>query len=70
MAAKPMAAPGAPPRDFATALEEMDPNEAEPDMDSDDSGLNPEQASLAEAMGMSSSEAAALKQFIETCKKY
>ncbi len=55
------------PRDFAAALEDA-PAEVEAPED-DESGLNPEQTSLAEAMGMTSSEASALKQFIETCYK-
>lgn len=69
MAAKGSMAPGVPaskPRSFDEALESAPAEVAAPA--EGDSDLDPEQTSLAEAMGMSASEASALKQFIGTCK--
>lgn len=64
-------APAAPPtggempmKDLASALEET-PDEVEPDADVDDA-LDPEQASLAEEMGLSPEQGLALRRFVET----
>ena len=75
MAAKgTMTAPGTPPegamppKDFASALEEMPEEVAEGETMADgDVSLDAEQSDLAEQMGFSPEEAVALKRFIESC---
>lgn len=51
-------------KDLASAIEEV-PEEVEPDADTDDA-LDPEQASLAEEMGLSPEQGLALRRFVET----
>jgi len=64
----PAADEAAPRKDFMSAMEEL-PDEMEAPAEGSDGaeGLDAEQTALAEQMGMSPSEAAALKKFIESC---